>query len=175
MDSKTLYLQKHAIPELVDSLINRLLDDEPSDPKKFLHKCLTADIADRMNEQRAYCVQMAADVDAHDLFEKLCPFDSTLIGTLHERPMLNITERLVSRQLRSYDSRFSYALQPNSLNIRGFEATMKVLHPTSKETPACFVVWTATWDQAGELDTLNLPTYMKSQIMKAISECRKDG
>eukprot|EP00756_Hemistasia_phaeocysticola_P047721 Hpha_TRINITY_DN22186_c0_g1::TRINITY_DN22186_c0_g1_i1::g.103530::m.103530 len=36
VDSKTAYLQRHCVPELIDDLINKLVDVEPPDPKAFL-------------------------------------------------------------------------------------------------------------------------------------------
>eukprot|EP01065_Artemidia_motanka_P036568 TRINITY_DN44520_c0_g1_i1.p1 TRINITY_DN44520_c0_g1~~TRINITY_DN44520_c0_g1_i1.p1 ORF type:complete len:160 (+),score=58.45 TRINITY_DN44520_c0_g1_i1:69-548(+) len=40
VDAKTAYLQRHCVPELIDGLINKLVDDEPSDPQKYLADCL---------------------------------------------------------------------------------------------------------------------------------------
>jgi len=41
-DQKSAYLQKHQIPELIDSLINKLVDAMPANPKQFLADQLTS-------------------------------------------------------------------------------------------------------------------------------------
>ena len=49
MDQKSLYLQRNQVPELIDSLINKLVDTMPPNPKQFLAEQLTSMVDTRYN------------------------------------------------------------------------------------------------------------------------------
>eukprot|EP01060_Flectonema_neradi_P011360 TRINITY_DN18454_c0_g1_i1.p1 TRINITY_DN18454_c0_g1~~TRINITY_DN18454_c0_g1_i1.p1 ORF type:complete len:184 (+),score=21.18 TRINITY_DN18454_c0_g1_i1:63-614(+) len=179
-DAKTLYLQRHCIPELIDGLIMKLMDEEPGDPRTFLARNLLA--GEKSSGGNCYCVQMCADVEAERLFAKLdfdaigdakITGDGKTIGSLRD-PIgtTNLTEKQIGRNITEYERSYKYSLgDTNSLGVKGFVASMKVLNSTHGNTPSCFVSWTASWDQPGELASLSLPEFVRNTIEAAIASC----
>ena len=181
VDSKTVYLQKHNIPELIDALINKLVDEEPQDPKAFLAKCLTSGLPNDRESSERYSVHARGEVDGAKLFQKLdfdtigestIQGDGKALGSIREQAGLDSTfqERLVDRKISEFERSYSYTLSnSNTLGIKGFTATLRVLSSTSPPTH-CFVTWTAHWDKAGDLASLHLPSYIRELIEGAISD-----
>eukprot|EP01062_Namystynia_karyoxenos_P065986 TRINITY_DN60008_c0_g1_i1.p2 TRINITY_DN60008_c0_g1~~TRINITY_DN60008_c0_g1_i1.p2 ORF type:complete len:158 (+),score=47.11 TRINITY_DN60008_c0_g1_i1:75-548(+) len=60
VDAKTAYLQRHCVPELIDGLINRLVDEEPPDPKAFLAECLRDGASDFANLPQSRVAEFAS-------------------------------------------------------------------------------------------------------------------
>ncbi|KAJ9455544.1 hypothetical protein DIPPA_04739 [Diplonema papillatum] len=186
-DPKTVYLQKHCIPEMIDNLINRLVDDEPSDPKAFLVQCLTGTDGGGADDG-GYCVQMAADgVDAESLIVFL-DFDAQPGYKVSSKSARDVgatrvptgghdyTEKLISRQVTDDEISYAYTMgNDNVLGVRNFTATMRLLKATCGPMPSCFVSWRATWDEKGHLQSLELPQSVKTWVESAVTACKDEN
>ena len=178
-DPKTLYLQRYCIPELIDGLVMKLMDEEPGDPRTFLARNLLA--GEKCGGDNSYCVQMCADVEAERLFSKLdfdamsdakITGDGKAIGSLRD-PIgtTNLTEKQIGRNISDYERSYKYSLgDTNGLGVKGFIASMRVLNSTHGKT-SCFVSWTASWDHPGEIASLNLTEFVRNTIEAAIASC----
>ena len=186
VDAKTVYLQEHNIPELVDTLINKLVDEQPANPKEFLGKCLLSreQLADTAKEH-SYVVAMHGQAPGAAVFSKLdfsamggvtVTGDGRSVGSTREQPGLDASfhETLVERSVATHERKYTYTLSSsNSLGIKGFSATLRVLSSTVDPQSSCFVTWSATWEQTGELHSLQLPAFVGELIEGAVQECSK--